>query len=618
MDETNNLNENLEENISNEVEATVEETVEETIEETVEEVATEVAEEVATEAPVEEAPVEETPVEEAPVEEAPAKVETPVKEVAAEVKKAPKKFGAKVIVPIVAAVVVIGGICVVNGAKIANSARKLFMSSEKYTQYVLKDNIKEGTDAMFERLSNANPSENRDYTVTTKVEVSDELIEYICDQAEDSEALEELESLPNSMTVSLETSTYEDMYRVAALLKGPEGNTALTFETILDAEDEMAYVRIPELNDEFLEVDLSENFNRDELELLGERAEALSQKDIKTMRKLVDKYVAIALTAIDDVDESTETVKIEGVSQRFTTLEVELTEELVGNALMAVFDEMLEDDTLADFVDEKLPEDFDYDWDDALDVIDTLNDDLEDADLNDDEMATITLYVDSKGDIKGYAFESDEFEMSAIEIISMGKFAFEFNYETEYGEEFNVTGKGTYVFGKINATFTFETDEFEDLTITLKNAHFSAAKSSGTIIINIEDWCDELGIDHDMPREARDLLDGLTLTIDFNVTTDTYSFVAKLENSDKMSVTVSIETTTKVRKDPIEVPDDTEDDVDEWINDFDTDAIEDILINLGYDEDFAENIGDEIAAYAERAQNAADQVAATYEDYGEF
>ncbi len=556
---------------------------------------TPVAEVATTEEPVAEAPATEAPA--APSDETPKSGETPSSVTEPVVPKAPepekgqafkKLLNKKVIIPVAAVLVVAIVVIICNGAQIANSFRKLFMSSDKYCQYVLEQEMKDVTDAVFERVDNSNPSGNTDYTASVTMQMSEEMIDAL-DDAYDFEEIDP--DIFTEITYSVDVSTYENMYRTVVHLNGVDGFEVISIELIIDADDEVAYLRIPQINETYFEADLDEYFDDAQVEMLGERTEILSQKDSKTLHKLVDKYIEIAISQVTDVDESVEKIKVEGVTQRFTALEIEITEEMAGNMLIAVFDEMLEDDELADFMDENLPEELDYDWDDALDAIEALNDELEDEDFDDDEICTFTLYVNSKGEIKGYEIEADDYYMRAVEIINFNRFAFELTVE-EGRNEVSFTGVGSYTWGKINAVFTLESDEIDGLEITLKNGVFTPHKTTGTIIINIEDWIDAM--DLDLTRDQEDIFEGMILTIDFKVTTSEYKFSLTAANEDDMSVTVTVDVVTKKNKKKISAPDDTEDDIEDYIDDCDGDDLIDNLVEFGIDEDVAEDIVNEI------------------------
>ncbi len=542
---------------------------------------TKTAEEVVAEAPVE-TPAE-TPAE-VPVADS-ATITSVVDSVPTEAKK-PNKSKAKFIIGgVIALVAIVAIVCIANAAKIANSFRKLTMDPDEYTQYVLNQYITDYSDAMFDRLRLANPSENKVVSTTARFEATEDFIDEMDIDNFDEDAL-------SDVSLTVESYKYESLIQNTYSLIGQDGTVVFTADVIVDAEEEVAYYRCAELNETFYEVDLSENFSREEVMTISEIMNSITTEDIDVLNDLFNKYIGIALSQITDVDEYNETMKVEGVSQKFTALEFDITSELCSDMLVAVFEEMIDDEVLADFADSKIPDDFDYTWDDATDVLSSIVDMVDEGEFEDEDfdLGTVTFYVNSKGEIKGFYFESEEdFEMTVIEIVHGSKFAFEYSIETR-NSEVSLTGVGKMTFGRINAHFVLDTGDVE-LEADLKNGVFNSRKMSGEITINLEDWFDELNLITD---DNEDVIEDMVLTVKFNFTVNEYTVVLDFLNGDNMGATITYSTTVSKLKTAIDAPDDTEDDIDDYIDDCDPDALEDNLRDFGFSRSEAEDITNRI------------------------
>lgn len=376
-------------------------------------------------------------------------------------------------------------------SRISNLAHKTFSSPEKYTEYVVKDNTKQLADSagslyqsvvldskdMFETTSNSTITLTFGKGFDDFFELAEDLI------GEDLSWLKSI-SASSSITVngnqfSIDLSTSLNKAKLLSLIMA------------LDLDGGAMYLQIPELSSTYLGVDLEDVMGRSFDELVDqwedfrkeyiEVIEALPSQD--RVEKLINKYAEIITSCIDDVEKKSVTLKVEGVSQKCTALEIEVTPKLFIDVLEAILDEAEDDSELekliVDIVDafgDVLGVDGDDIYDEFLDGLEDFRDELDELadeidDIDYDGTILLTLYVDGTGDIIGrkltvttaVGYDSLEYAMMMTE--SGGKFGYELSMYFDDGfYETNVAflGSGKKSGDKITGDFVLSYDSYGD------------------------------------------------------------------------------------------------------------------------------------------------------------
>ena len=234
--------------------------------------------------------------------------------------------------------------------------------------------------------------------------------------------------------VSLSTNTQDTLAQVifgAAL----GNNKILSIDAIMNAEDGTAYVGIPDLNDQYLFTEMGMDAlsmgDIDEFKAAMAEAAAMGDKIIGALPSeeeldvLLDKYVEIALTCIDDVEKENGNIEVGDATQKVVALTATITAEDMLEIMEAVLEEARDDKDLKKIVNklnDALAEMYGSDpelYDNFVDSIDMMLEDMdylaEDSDK--DDYLELVTYVDMKNEVRGYeltVYEDDEALMDTI------------------------------------------------------------------------------------------------------------------------------------------------------------------------------------------------------------
>ena len=255
------------------------------------------------------------------------------------------------------------------------------------------------------------------------------------------------------------------------------GVDLITVSMFLDMENGLLHIGIPELNDQYLYIDISEFADQIDMDMqtitaLLESSAAASADliknlpDEKAFEKMVQKYITLAMSNLGDVDKSKEKITIDDLSQKFTALSIDVSEESLQKVAVAVLKEAEKDETLKSVIDAFLEYFVDVaggqlgmdasmlesiSADDLLEQLGDLADELEDQEMDDDELFTLINYVDNSGMICGRAVEVEGEEAFRYVKVTKGS---KWEYEMVAMDTFTLTGAGTEKGGKINGEYT--------------------------------------------------------------------------------------------------------------------------------------------------------------------
>ena len=410
--------------------------------------------------------------------------------------KKPKKKLFITIGAVAAAVAVLGVVTFAFKlpSRISNQFHKTFDSPEKYTEYVVKDNTKKMADSagslyqsmvldsvdMFETTSNS--------TVTlTFGEGFEDVFELVEDMlGEDMTWLKSI-SADSSITVNGNQLSVD-------LSSSLNKDKLMSLVMVLDIDEGAMYFQIPELSSTYLGVDLEDAMGRSYDEFVDQWEEFRdlytgfieSLPDQKQLENLINKYVGIVMSCVDDANKKSVTLKVEGVSQKCTALEIEVTPELVIDVLEAILDEAESDKDLEDLIVgtvDALADVFgagyyglngDDVYDEFLDGLDELRDELDEfadeaRDMEYDTTILFTLYVDGTGDIIGRKLTVED-DYNSLEIAMMmaesgGKFGYEMSMyydDGRYENNISFLGSGKKSGDKITGDFVLSVDSYDE------------------------------------------------------------------------------------------------------------------------------------------------------------
>ena len=338
-----------------------------------------------------------------------AMAETPEQNLKANKKKRNIKW--IMVAAVVAAVILLA--CVSQSATVANAVAKLVMSPQKYYQHVEEDTaetlVKAITSVYTDTIeSNTELNQNTKLDVTLNLE--DDMIDLL--SAITYENLDILKDFGFQVGFN-----GKDNAMKMSLGLNANGKEFLGGNLILDLKGETLYVQIPQLVKSYLSVNLDDLF-----EMLAVDMEAADLKaemeatqeayknlpDVKELEKLLNKYIQLALSCIEDVKEEKTTLNINNVSMKCTELTITIDEETVQKMLELVLDTMEKDKELETFItnaavimqSEMDGEDL---YDEVMEIVSYLSDEIEYISL-DDELE-MTVWVDKNGVICGRSIE---------------------------------------------------------------------------------------------------------------------------------------------------------------------------------------------------------------------
>ncbi len=402
------------------------------------------------------------------VKETVANVTNEVKEAMEGAAEKVKKFPKKALI-IVAAIALVLIVVLANFKSVTNSVNKLVSSPEKYYASVEKNQIKELAGSFADTYDN-NVLENLDfnnYSVDYGVEVelseeARELIEEYLD-VDDTDAFKKMAA---NFFVSLKGNV---LSAEASATLGKD--KLISGNVVADMEKGEAYAQVPELSDKYIGVSLdeyAEDFT-EQFAMVMEQSESLTKAfpKAKTVEKLINRYLTIAVENVDSVKEDKGTIKVGDIEQNCTTIRIRIKEEDAYNIAKAILEEAKDDKELhnliADFAvaaTEMTEEEMDADEviDMFVEEIEGLLEELEEVeDFDSEEELVMNLWVDDKGEVIGREVKYDDETIFSYKMAQKGsKFEFKASvysesYDYYYGEyeTQEITFEGT---GKKNSS----------------------------------------------------------------------------------------------------------------------------------------------------------------------
>jgi len=198
----------------------------------------------------------------------------------------------------------------------------------------------------------------------------------------------------------------------------------------------------------------------------------------------LNKYIECVIKSVDDIDESSEKLSIEGTSVKATVLTANIDGETFANILTNVLTEVRDDKEIKKIITNiselEMYEDMGMDYDLFVESIDEILDEgFEDFESS-DESIELDFYVNNKGDIIGFGFEEEGVEFLCASIVKGKNFASTISVESE-GQKIEFSGSGKNSGNKKTGEYKLSVMGFEVLTISLDGVD-SKKLEEGTIV----------------------------------------------------------------------------------------------------------------------------------------
>lgn len=373
-----------------------------------------------------------------------------------------KKRSAGKIIAVVAAaaVVVVGGVGVVNASAIGNFVKQSFSSPQSYFQYVEEKQAKETASTVADLYgSYLEQYENMD-TQSASGEITIEL---------GANARAMLQALTSTDMSFLENTklTYEVGYqeKIMGLNLGMliSDKNVISVESILDMEGGMAYFLIPELSSQYLstpldmsDVDTSANMQ------MSQVVKTMPNADI--VEDLYMDYYTTAISCIDNVEKSSETIEAGGISQKCTVLTATIDNETAKEMVEVVCTKLKSDENVETVVKDlanaqNAMEEGSADGEAMYqEFVQTMDEAIASADsISLDENITMTVWVNGKGEIVGRDVHVSDAEVKYVAPSKGNKVGLEASITAD-GTNYAIEGSGKVSMNKLSGEYAISSN----------------------------------------------------------------------------------------------------------------------------------------------------------------
>ncbi|MBR2013001.1 MAG: zinc ribbon domain-containing protein [Clostridia bacterium] len=567
---------------------------------------------------VAEAPAEEVLADEAPAEEVAAKAEAPAEEAPAEenqaenateqsyfaepqfdapAKKPNKKLIA--IISAIAAILLIGaaGVITCFGA-VEGFFIKTFGSDTDYFMYVESKAFDSATDKISEGYGTAldNFKDSGAAEMSLKLNVGEKAISLLED-ALDSYSDSDMDlAWLDTVTLDMNANIKDDIEKIAAALNINE-KTLVDLDFIMDMDKGEAFIALLSLSDKYLKAEIPTE--EDYVEVMDVYSDPELKKLLpseKELDKMLDKYIKIVLENLVDVEKSSDILSISDMEQKLTALEVEIHQEDAVNAISAVL-EAAKDDTqikkyiedIAEYLANKdIIDDADEAYDDFCDAIDDIIDEIEDEELDDDAAITWIDYVNADHEIVGRKIEVDDEEILYYATVRDGK---KFAFELE-SSGIEIEGDGTEKGDIVNGEYSVKGYDEDICDVIVSDFKTNDDYLNGNFRIEpSSELLTSLGLDNEVVSALSIASPKLELNFDNDKNSGTIDF--NLMSGDEIFVGFTF-SAKETKAKTVEVPNSKdvydEDEIEEWAEGIDTDALLEKLEDVGISSDLIDTI----------------------------
>lgn len=465
-----------------------------------------------------------------------------------------KSFFSPVKLAVVAVVAIVLIAIAANGKAFANTIKKTFSSPEKYYRSVEANALMQSTEvatATYERLLEMLNLKDFRQSVTFSAELGEKLNRVIKKNTDvDVSGL-------GSVSISMDALMKKDVLGFGAGLSLGK-KSVISLDALLDMKNQKAYLQIPELNKKYLgteneDQDDAEEF-REEYEKLKTALDGFPKK--KQLDKLMEKYIELALSQIKEVKKTTEKIEADGVTQKCTALVVEVDEDTLADIFEAVAEELDKDKDLRKLVVDACNA-MDLDGEDIYDdFIEELVEGLEDMaeEVAESRLdATMIVYVDSKGAVRGRNFEikvTNEFygwndekytstnvaEFEFLTAVDGSKVGLSTSLKIKEDDDekrvvFKAEGSGKQSMGKLTGDFTIKVMGLSVADVSIRKLDLSELKKgflNGTVAVSASETIAKQ-LENGLPSELEEILS------EANINPGKVALEFDFENSEKMS-----------------------------------------------------------------------------------
>lgn len=366
-----------------------------------------------------------------------------------------------------------GAIAYASSDFVKNQVKLTVSSPENYYTWVGEKNTEDFAKQVSEQYRTAidEMKSGQKSFVSLKYEASDDVRNLLIDEI-GSDEQEVIDIIKNFSNISIGTdSESKDSFASGSAFVEWNGEKLATFDMAFDSSAMDMLFRIPELSEQWLDIDMTDSYYIDEesenYQKYMKDPEALITPD--ELETEIRKYADLWNECIADVElEKKADIAISDINVNYTVASVTIDETKAKEISEKFINAVKEDEILKGIVVDKLAvataEEYVEDLDNALADI------AEEYDENSDETVTLNTYIDSTGCIRGVSFETSDND-SAKFIVGKdgdevrGEFAVTENGEDDFKAILTAKDNGGKYSGAIDMTADDETIsiEFTDL-----------------------------------------------------------------------------------------------------------------------------------------------------------
>lgn len=519
----------------------------------------------------------EQPAPQAPVYEAPQQPvyqpPQPGFEVSPPTKKSPKLSGGKIALIAVAAVLVVAVLLAAfNWEGIARAYNRSFAEPAEYLADVEVQNVEKAAKSIADHYAlvmdsaETVPVAGTNRTKLT-LKVNDSILTMLENVMAEEAGAVDLSWLKQIDLTFLNNNQGEELYS-CDIGVGVNGVELVTLRMIMDMETMKLYIAIPELNEQYLMLDmarLSEVSVTDfraaftqSSQLTAEMVELMPEPE--QVEELIVTYGKLLVGSFTDVEKADETVEVDGVEQKLLKMTVTLTEREIYDLAVAVLEQAKDDETIKDLVAamqdyvDQIPDMEGYHDLAALyeASVDELLTQLEEAEseVTEDTALEMDTYLDGEDNIVGRTLRMEmDGEMAEMYYILV-KDGDEFAFKAEASAAL-LTGSGTVDDDVCDGEFLLNVFGNDFLTLEVKELQLADdGTSSGSLVLIPESaLLAEMGLDSSLTALA-----GGNLALELKLAGDENMEIGILAGGETMlSLAMALE---EVRASAVTVPED--------------------------------------------------------------
>lgn len=289
---------------------------------------------------------------------------------------------------------------------------------------------------------------------------------------------EDGKSLMNSMntdwlnTMSLDINSEKDeTSSYSAAVFNINDTKIIALETLAGIAGDEMLLKLPDFSPTFIKLPANSNF----MDFVGSQT-----PDMDSLSKVLDRYGEVVIENLNKVEKSKETVTVGSTTTEYDKLVVTIDSEISHNIAKAIASQARDDRNLENLIRSSAAskgEDADAAYADflaGLDEAESIDETAENTVL-----ATMTLYVDKKGEVCGRHFVTANAPDTAQYYLTAWKGN---NFETEAklisdDSILNITGSGSRSGNKISGDFTLQEGDIIVSTVKVDGFDKDAAKA---------------------------------------------------------------------------------------------------------------------------------------------